>query len=254
MLTHIEVCCTFEVMKRILLFALIVQVFFFSCSVKQEMEININSAGTVKLHIELHPIFRDYLIDISDIFIENTGEEILFDISKIKSTLAVRKGLTLISVDTPKPNILDLEVRFENVTDIITEREAGETDNVLMLKKEGNVNVLDFHLTASNFRSVLGIAALEDSPMVDTFGPSATAPWNKEEYLENIIYALEENAAEEEIIEMFEKARIDVVVNVDAKIVSQKGGKIKGNSVIFSIPVLRVLTLETPLDFQIKYK
>ncbi len=218
------------------------------------MDLNIDSSGTVSLKIELHPIFRDYLIDISDILADTPDSRNLFDVNRIKTAVAARKGLKLISVNTPERDILEMTVKFDHVEDIITSQEAEKTEDVLVLSKSGGVSVLDFHLTAGNFRSVLALAAIDDSPLVDTFGPSETAPWDEEEYLDSVSYALEENATVPEIEKMFRDASIKITVNVKGTIISQRGGKINGKKVLFDIPLLRVLTLTEPLDLQIKYR
>lgn len=241
-------------MKRLLLLTIVLQVLIFSCSVNQEMDVNIDSSGQVSLKIELHPIFSDYLVDISDILAKDAEQQNLFDVERIKTAVSVRKGLKLVSINTPDKDILEMTVKFDHVENIITGIEAEKTEDVLVLTRSGGVNILDFHLTAGNFRSVLALAALDDSPLVDTFGPSETAPWDEEEYLDNVTYALEENASVPEIEKMFINASINVTVNVKGKIVSQKGGKISGKQVLFSIPLLRVLTLTEPLDLQIRYK
>ena len=238
-------------MKRLLLLIAVMQALFLSCSVKQNMELSADSSGVVSLNVSLHPIFRNYLIDISDILVENPNDQVLFDIETIKSTIADRKGLTLLAIDNPDRDTLELSVKFDDVENVVTKYEA---EDVLTLTKIGGTNILDFHLTASNFRDLLTIAALDDSPLIEPFGPSATAPWDEDEYLENVSYALEEYGPLAEITAMFKDAEIDAAVTVKGKIISQKGGKISGDKVIFKIPLLRVLTLTSPLDLQIQYR
>ena len=241
-------------MKRLLLLAAFLQVLILSCTVNQEMDLNVDSSGTVSMKIELHPIFREYLLDISDILDGDADQQNIFDVERIKAAVAARNGLRLINVNTPETDVLEMSVKFDNVENIITSQEAENTEDVLALSMAGGVNTLDFHLTAGNFRSVLAIAALDDSPLVDTFGPCEEDPWDEEEYLDTVSYALEENGTVPEIREMFQNASIKITVNVKGTIVSQKGGKISGKKVLFDIPLLRVLTLEDPLDLQIKYK
>lgn len=215
------------------------------------MELNVDSSGNAELNVEIHPVFRDYLKDISDVLSEDTDQQGLFDIKKIRETAAAREGVTLDSVSVTGDNILNLKLSFKNVEVMANN---AEMEDVVRFSTKAGVHTLDFHLTAANFRSLFAIAGMQDSPLIDTFGPSDIAPWTQDEYLENVSYALEENATAPEIRKMFLDASIRVTVNVKGQIVSQTGGTLNGNSVVFLIPLLRVLTLETPLDLQVQYR
>jgi hypothetical protein len=42
-------------------------------------------------------------------------------------------------------------------------------------------------------------------------------------------------------------------VKVDGEIVSQTGGSVAGGAVVFKVPLLRMLMLETPLDYSVTF-
>jgi hypothetical protein len=47
---------------------------------------------------------------------------------------------------------------------------------------------------------------------------------------------------------------IELEVIVKGKILSQSGGQMAGNSVLFRIPLIRVLLLDQPLDYSIVFR
>ena len=47
---------------------------------------------------------------------------------------------------------------------------------------------------------------------------------------------------------------ITTTININGTLISQKGGKVKGNSVTFETPLIRILLLDKPIEYSIRFK
>ena len=54
--------------------------------------------------------------------------------------------------------------------------------------------------------------------------------------------------------DLIRNSMITTTIKIDGKLISQKGGKAKGNSVTFETPLIRVLMLDQPIEYSIRFK
>lgn len=73
--------------------------------------------------------------------------------------------------------------------------------------------------------------------------PPADGSVSREEYREEMAWALEEYDDREAVGRALDNATIEVRVDPAGEIVSQSGGRVEDGVVVFSIPVLELLTL-----------
>jgi hypothetical protein len=85
--------------------------------------------------------------------------------------------------------------------------------------------------------------------------PPEGAAISENEYIEHLAWALEDYAKGEKIGDILRSSAIRLSIKTPAKIVSQTGGTPKGEQeVLFEIPIPRLFTLETPLEFSVTYR
>lgn len=86
-------------------------------------------------------------------------------------------------------------------------------------------------------------------PLFAQLGPQGTGRVTDEDYLSMIRFSIGDDAPG-----LLKKSFITLTVLPPGEMVSQSGGTVSGNSVVFRIPVLRVLVLDRPLDYAVTFR
>jgi hypothetical protein len=80
-------------------------------------------------------------------------------------------------------------------------------------------------------------------------GPQANDTITEAEYLEMIKFSLGDEGPA-----LVKKSFIEMAIRPEGEIVSQTGGTQTNGTVVFRIPLLRLLVLDKPLDYSVTFK
>jgi hypothetical protein len=229
-------------------FALLAVTTLCSCTIKQQVELEADASGTVSMQIRLEPVFVQYIEDLSAL----TGESLegrIFDVEDIKKEFTERKDVTLLSIDTPTPEALDMKLQYNSIKEVFSsEKELHESGSIRFEKISRGYSVR-FHLDRKNFPAVMTFIPALQNPLFEGLGPQENDDTTEEEYYELMDLALGEGGAD-----AVRDAYIETKVNVRGTLVSQSGGTITPGGVTFSVPLIRVLLLHEPLDYSLVFK
>jgi hypothetical protein len=233
----------------------VVSQFASSCSVRQEVSLQIGGSGSSRLSVELHPVFTKYYSDLASGFSSsfNPKNPVYFNLDGIRENFASNPGLQLVSLNSPEPHKLELQFRFPDIRAAIQTGDP-QIQKVISLSRDGDREILKIYLDRENLDSVLKMTSDGDSPPIKMLLPPEKKAISAEEYLDHLVWALEEYAGDENIETILRSAAVSLTIRVQGKIVSQKGGVLKGDSeAAFTLPLLKLLTLETPVEFSLTY-
>jgi hypothetical protein len=229
-----------------ILYALI----FASCSVREDISITLGGAGSADISVKLKPIFVSYILDLSEAF-SDTGtvaKTDIFMIDEIKKQINSKPGAQIIGISSPAQETLEISLKFSDIRTLIESKDAGVRDIITFTDTNG-VKKLQFHLEKSNYTSLTGLFPILKNPVFENLAPQVNEDITTSEYLSIIEFAMGKGGPNAVL-----SSEIDVKVKTGGTIVSQKGGIITGNTVVFQIPLIRVCLLNQPLDFEIVYK
>jgi hypothetical protein len=88
-----------------------------------------------------------------------------------------------------------------------------------------------------------------ENPLFEMFGPQEGEDITEEEYEEMVALAFGDASSRG-----LTKSFIELKVTVEGTIVGQTGGRIQGKSVIFKVPLIKVLLLNEPLEYTIVFR
>ena len=219
--------------------------------IKNEATISVDGSGSVEFKIELQTFFLEVMIDLADFAGENQtlADGKLFDLEKIREDFAEKPNLQLKSLSSPSPESLEGEFSFQEVEEVF-KGEAGLTEaGIISFSQQGEEKTFSFHLDRDNFSQVSRFLTFMDNPFFQMFSPEENEGTTEEEYLEMIEFALGEKGPP-----AIKESHIELKVNVKGKIISQTGGELLGNSVLFKIPLIRILMLDEPLDYAVVFR
>lgn len=210
------------------------------CTVREDVVLAADGSGEASLSVELHPIMIAYMNDLMTAMSGVEGEYPLFDIEQIAASFAEREGVELTAIERPKRGALALSIRFTDIRALFAREDA---DDILTFERDGANRELTVRLNRDAVQRFLEFAPEENASMAQFLFPPADGSVSREEYREEMAWALEEYDDREAVERALDNATIEVRVDTAGEIVGQSGGRVEDGVVVFSIPVLELLTL-----------
>jgi hypothetical protein len=218
---------------------------------KQEANLEVDGSGSVRFRFELEPFFLETLLDMSSL--EGGNDEAMegkiFDLEKIQAEFEKKPNVVLSSLSSPSPRILQGEFGFKDVEAVFKGEKELTAAGVISFRKAGNENTITVHLGRDNFDQVSAFLPMQDNPLFEVLGPEENEGTTEEEYLEMMEFMLGEKGPP-----AIKDSYIELRITVKGKILEQQGGKVEGSSVVFRIPLIRVLLLDQPLDYSVVFR
>lgn len=244
--------------KYVILFGLIPIVLIIilllqSCSLKQILYIDKTSAGNVSFELTLASYFTEVAKQLSDLLPEDPevqdSKKGLFNPEQIREDFAGDESVVLQDLESPSQEILKGRLTFEDVTNVFTGSMPADEKGIFRFSNNRDVYTLSLELSYTTIERLLVSNPSMNSPLMESFGPLANKGLTDNDYLDMMQFALgdESRAGIEESFLLLD-------VNVDGKVVSQKGGvKLDEDTVRFRIPLLRILILDETQSFSVSF-
>jgi len=225
--------------------------FLFSCSMENEAILEPDGSGEISFHVVMQPFLVDYIKEMSDLAGEGTKgpNNSVFDLEKIEKDLEEKPGVVVRSLNTPNPRELNGRFTFKDVEAIFQSEKLLTRTGAVTYERSGGESKFALYITRENFPQIAGLFPEDSKPFIDMFGPQENDDITREEYLDMMEFAMGEEAPS-----AIRRGTITITVRVKGTIVSQKGGTRKGETVVFSIPLLDALLLHKPLEYAIVFK
>ncbi len=247
-----------------------------SCSSEQHLSLNGDGSGRGRLQIDIHPMFVQYLKDVSAGFIEGEMEDrqfSAFDIEKIEQTMDELEGISFVGALTEGEGGLDLSFVFSDPESILASPDmrgasgdsegglvrSGPTEPLVDFSADGALRSLTVRVTSQNFSRLFSLVGVREQETLMTFGPQPD-PYSEQEYVDMMEYALGDYEDVETIRKVLRRREARIEVEVDGEITELRGfseveeGEGRGRVAEAVIPFLRAATLREPLVYSITWR
>jgi hypothetical protein len=244
---HTSSARVLRICGSLLLFGL----FATSCSVNQTMAIRNDGSGTLAMRADVSKLLRDYIGSLSEV----SGKPApapgsnLFDAAAIRKDFEARKGLTVTRATTPTPTSFELELAYTSISDIFAGDATLKSAGAMVWSDEGGKKTLKLHLDRRNYTQLSALFPMLKDPSIAGLGPQVNDTITDAEYLDMIKFSLGDEAPG-----LLKKSFVTLTIRPEGEIISQAGGTVSGGSVVFRIPLLRLLVLDKPLDYSVSFK
>jgi hypothetical protein len=215
------------------------------------MYIAADGSGTLSTHAEVSPVLRDYLASMAELS-GDAGplkDGRVFDAAAIRQGFRARPGIVVDKASTPNPGILDLDLGFDSLQDLIGGQDALKEAGALRLEDLEDRSTLTLHLDHAAWGQLTALFPTLRDPLVAQLGPQGGGRITDDDYLAMIRFSIGDAAPG-----LLRKSFITLTVKPEGEILSQTGGTVRGGAVVFRIPVLRVLVLDRPLDYSVTFR
>lgn len=245
------------------------------CSMSQNIVLNSDGSGIADVHVHLGPLIVRYLDEILGSLgvgpeTSNGGKPVLFDQARVRRTFTKLPGVKLERLSTPSRDTLSLRLSFSNLNRVIPVEpqngglgtaQTGSGGNgqstaipPIEFTTQGNVKTLRVELSRATWPAVASLPPLQEDPLLATLGLQGGKPYTEAEYLNLLEYAFADFASKAQVRAALEDAMVTVTITVQGRLISQSGGEREGNSVVYRIPLLRIVTLEKPIDLSLSFE
>jgi hypothetical protein len=219
-----------------------------SCSVVANVTLLPDGQAQVSATLSPTSAFLNYWKDLSDLDASLPASPV--DVAMLKANLAAQAKLTPPRLARPGVSRSGSDTRLQfDVPDVASV--LGST-TLARLTTEGEQTRLTVTLDRKSMQALLSLTTWAKSPALSTVIPKDDARVSAKEYGQLLAYLLEpySNAAADVIAQ----SRLELRVTLPSPPVSTEGvTTVSGNTVICRWPLVRVLSLETPLTFSAVY-
>ncbi|HEY9595907.1 MAG TPA: hypothetical protein VHE79_15615, partial [Spirochaetia bacterium] len=105
------------------------------------------------------------------------------------------------------------------------------------------------HLDRTNYTQLSALFPLLSDPTIAGLGPQVNDTTTDADYLEMVRFSIGDDGPA-----LVKNSFITLTIAPEGKILSQTGGTIRGDAVVFRIPLLRLLVLDKPLDYSVTFQ
>ena len=233
-------------------------IFLNACSSRQDVYISDTGKGTITIDVNLDDMVVQYSRDLLGGFSNTETEEIkLFDTDKINYIISDLESVSLTDISSDSSDVLHLELDFQDPGNILDNPEIPGTPDVISFSRRNSGNVvikqLKLYLSRKNFNTVTALVGMNETEVMDTFGPQEN-PYSESEYLDLMEYLFEEYESSWRIRSILKSSEIIINLQVDGKIVDCYGCTGSGSEVEIKIPLLDIVTLEQPIEVSVEWE
>ncbi len=233
------------------IFPLTVVLVLAGCSATQTVVLKGDGSGTMKLHLEVTRLLHDYVAGLAEVSGESRDPagDAIFDLAAIRKAFAAQPGITVQGVASADQRSLDVQVAFDSLPRLFESQPGLQSANAISLTQSDGLDTLKIHLDRSNYRQIAAFFPMLESPVLQSLGPQVDQKTTENDYLEMVRFSLGDDGPAQ-----VRSSSIAITVQPEGEIVSQTGGTVSAGTVVFRIPLLRLLVLASPLDFSMSFK
>lgn len=223
---------------------------FSSCTIRQSLVLEAGGGGTSSTDIRLKPFFRDNLENFTSL-----TQEKAFSAEKWQKELSSNKALSDVRVKELDSSHYTIGFRWKDLNALsgeIPKKEADKLKNtrIFSLTKQSSVRTLELLLNKKTLKQLDGLFRLSEDPLFSVYGPEANEGMNENELLETLSYSFGDRYRPD-----IKASDLILDIKVPAAILSYEGGqKIDARTIRYRIPLLRIMLLNKPIHYKLRYK
>jgi len=255
-----------RVMPGIALVACVALLLLASCSESQRLTVATDGSGSADVEVTLAPMLVSYLHDLMASMGNTGGADAggtgaasgappIFDLGRIRAAFGRLPGVSGVAVESPSEGSLSVRFAFRSLGALLEGPQTADGQNPITLTKAGGATTIRFSLDRENVQALTSLPPVRDDPLFLALLPKGKGRVTEAQELELLDYAFGDYAPEGSTVAAVVRASaIRVTLAVGGQIVSQQGGTVQGNTVLFTLPLLRLLTLEQPIAYEVTYR
>ena len=218
------------------------------CSVSQQLDLQVDGSGEIRLAVDLDRVFQEYYRDLSGSESIEAGG--IFDPVEIERVLHGQPGLQVREVLVPEPGRLEVSLQLQDVEQLFHDDALPQ---ILIFTRSADRAGLEIQVGRNDLPRFLQLSPVGDSPMVEYLLPPGSS-LSRSDYIDYLSWALEEYEGSIPIARVIESAAIELRVRPQGEILVQRGGEVVDGTVVFRIPVIDLVLADSPLQYSLEFR
>jgi len=232
------------------------------CSAEQTVTLDGGMSGESRISLELSDYLVSYVQDLSASL--GVQSDRIFEPAAIEARLAQLDSIDLVELNVPETGRLEMTVAYDDLVAALEEPAkvgagrggAGQSGYPPPLSTgttaSGAVH-LRLELTPQILDSVIAMSPWNGTLLADILLPPDRTTMSGEDYIDYLVWALEEYEDPEVIRESLQQAAVALQVRVPGRVQNQRGGRRSSVGVLFNVPVVDLVTLEEERVYELWY-
>ncbi|MBI9106554.1 MAG: hypothetical protein JEZ04_07380 [Spirochaetales bacterium] len=222
-----------------------------SCSVKNEITLGADGSGSASMTAKIDEMLVTYLSSLAELTGDAPADGVLFNVDDIRKGIEDNPGLRVKAIKNDADKLITAVVEFDDIEALILQSEENlGNEKIISFKKSEASKEIRIYIDIDNFLDIAPLFPMVEEPLFMTFGPLENQGLAEDDYLEMMEYALGDGGGK-----LIKESMITTIINIDGKLISQTGGRVSGkNSVTFETPLIRLLLLDKPIEYSIKFE
>lgn len=230
--------------------AILASMIFFSCSMKNEINLEKDGSGTASVEINLKSFVLPTIEDLAEISPDVNPDDMLNPV-KIKEQMEENPEVRNVKAVRPLKNRINLDFEFGSVEKLFNQAEDDvQNSGLIKIEDLDGKKKLTLTVNKTTYRGFSHLIPNLDDPTMAALAPDPEMVVEESEYLDMIEFFFGEDGPQGVL-----DSSLDMIINVNGTVLEQQGGtKIDGNTVEFKIPLIRILLLDKNLVYSLTYK
>ena len=220
-----------------------------ACAVTQEITVRADRSGETMITIDLAPDLVARVQQLAAHFGDERPEDRAINLDTLRYTLSALPGMTVIRVDSPGENRLEVEYSFKDAPAAVVGPSLLQEPSVFTFEEVEEGTRVRLYLDLENYNQLLQIFPALDDGILGFFGPGENIETTTEDYLTMLGFFLGPR-----VTDALSESVITIRLTVDGELISQRGGRIKDGVAIFELNLLDLLFLHEPLDLEVVFR
>jgi len=173
-----------------------------------------------------------------------------FDVEAVRSSVASRPSLSLISISRPSPDSLRLELSVRSLAELAASPDFRDSDLIAYSQGSG-WKECRIRLAREGAKDLASVLPGLDPALMEALSPPALEedPLSPSEYRTMLKGVLGEKA-----MTALESAAISLSLTAPGPVLASEGGKLSGSTLSASIPLIDALVLEKDIVLRLRWK
>ena len=217
-----------------------------ACAVTQEVTVRADRSGETAIAIDLAPALVARVQELAAFAGDEPPEDGAINLAKLRHTLSALPGMTVIRVESPGENRVEVEYSFKDAPAAVPSPSLFPEPSIVTFEDLEEGTRLRLYLDLHNYDQLRQIFPALDDGILGFFGPGENTEITAEDYLMMMGFILGPR-----VTDALSESVITIRLTVDGELISQRGGRLEDGVAVFEINLLDLLLLHEPVDLEI---
>jgi hypothetical protein len=220
-----------------------------SCSAQASSLIKADGGARISVHAEMPQALTDRFRKLVSIG-GSTGPSTFFDAQSIRKAITKRPGLSVLSIEQPGPNAVNVELSASSLEALAAEQDIKKA-GLLSYSKGPGWAELRFRLTQGEASALSTLMPGVDPDILDALSPPALEedPVTAAEYKTML-----KSVLGEKVMPQMEAAALKLSITAPGTVLGSGGGTLDGSTLSAKLAIIDLLVLEKPIELWIRWK